>query len=162
MTEPGFDQKSGMWWGEPISFSPEEVERIKRETTPPDWGFHFTAEQVDSPDYGVVDTFTKAVHKRSRELARNRDAYARRLLEDRIPRFLHGLIDRPRALKVLLRVVPRWRPTMTVIDLRQTTTRWGAEGYATVWGWEHGPVEGGLIFTYIDPSGLPAEVCGVR
>lgn len=117
------------------------------------------------------------IRERSDQLARDRNAYARRLLKDRLPRPLHFLIDRPRALGWLFRVAPRLRPTMTVVDLR-CQERWDgidptapmtaeaaremgrhwvmamrATSGATV-------PDGGLIFTYTDPSGLPAEVYG--
>lgn len=125
-----------------------------------------------------------AVAHRSQQLAIQRNAFARRLLEDRLPSFLHWTLDRPRALRWVLRAVPRWRPTMTVVDLRATQcgplfadsdgrlpreisyacmTADAARATAQQWIAEmraHGNrvPDGGLIFTYTDASGLPAEV----
>lgn len=132
----------------------------------PLWGATFTADEVNSADFGMV----RFVRERSRQLARDRDAYARRLLEDRLPRPLHFLLDRPKALRRVLRFVPRWRPTMTVVDLRQwegeprsPMTAHSARTLGQAWMAEMRAAgkpfsERGLIFTYADPSGLPAEV----
>lgn len=101
------------------------------------------------------------VEQRSRKLARDRDAFARRLLEDRVPRLLHWTLDRPRALRALLRVVPRWRPTMSFVDRRHAGPMGAlaAQAAAGLWAQEVG-IDDGLIFTYTDPDGLPAEVYG--
>lgn len=104
------------------------------------------------------------VRMRSDLLARQRDAYARRLLEDRVPQFLHRVLDRPKALKWVLRLWPHWRPTMTVVKLDVTTTAKGARWLA--WRWvaetcaDGKQVPPGLIFTYTGVSGLPAEIYG--
>jgi hypothetical protein len=139
------------------------------------------------------ETIDYAIRLRSNQLAAERDRYARRILEDKLPRSLHWLIDRPRLLQRVLRIVPLWRPTMTMVDLRgrspvQHAARmmsFGPDGQvprempyspmtddaarvvANVWVAEmraagRSVPDSGLIFTYTDASGLPAQVCGVE
>lgn len=123
----------------------------------------FSVGDLELNDVGVeLDKTAMAIASRSHDLARERDAYARRLLEERLPRPLHFLLDRPRALKVLLRVVPRWRLTMHFMDLR--TLPPGAvrmrpeQAREVARSWLDGKPKGAWVFTYTDPSGLPAEV----
>ena len=139
-------------------------------------GLRLTVDGLDLNDPGVkLDGVAMAATLRSEWLTRGREAYARRLLEARLPRPLHFLLDRPKALGRLLRLVPRWRPTMTYIECRdgmdghggrfRTMNTEAARHFAQVWiegAPEQGgaSLNGGLVFTYIDPSGLPAEVYG--
>jgi hypothetical protein len=140
----------------------------------PLWGATLTADEINSPDFG----FPATVQTRFRKLARDRDAYARRLLEERLPRPLHFLLDRPKALRRVLRIARRWRLTMATVDLRRPShplsppahmlppagvmTVEAARKLSRVWVAEMDAAgkrpDGGLIFTYTDPSGLPAEV----
>lgn len=126
---------------------------------------------VDQDDQDLFkDTMLRSpleepVRVRSQHLAADRERYARRLLERRLPRHLHWLIDRPRALKLAFRLWPRWRPTFTIVRLSVPTTAATATDMASRWEDEmraHGNAvsDSGLIFTYTDPSGLPAEVYG--
>jgi len=106
----------------------------------------------------------RPVRERSRELNKAREAYSRKLLERRLPGFLHRLLDHPRALAALYRVIPRWRPLLTVVMLEMTTTADAACQASERWLQEQEArgrdVSGGHVFTYTDASGLPAEVYG--
>jgi hypothetical protein len=114
----------------------------------------------------------RPIREASKQLAAAREVYASRLLEDCLPKRLRWVIDRPRALKFVLRLVPRWRPTFTVVDLRRESIdpmegmiadeacyfarAWVAEAKAT----GKNIPESGLIFTYTDMNGMPAELSG--
>ena len=120
---------------------------------------------------------TRPARERSDQLAKQRDAYCRTLLEQRIPHRLHWVIDKPRALRLLLRFVPRWQPTLTIVNLSRppmatggkvagrtaamASTEGSAKAMADVWLREQalrGREIKGVVFTYTDPSGLPAEI----
>jgi len=121
-----------------------------------------------------LDATAVAIGFRTEQLARDRNAYARRLLEDRLPRPLHSLIDRPKALRRALRLRRRWQPKMAIVECRNgmdagrfpVMTAEAARQLANVWvkeAREQGGsayLDGGLVFTYTDVSGLPAEVYG--
>ncbi len=133
------------------------------------WGTEWTAEDINDIDFGFG-----VVATRSRELARSREAYSRKLLGRRLPRALHWTLDHPRVLRVLLRFVPRWRPTMGIVRLNDLRfLKHGGMAYFTasaavqaadVWLGEMEArgvtLDGGHVFTYTDASGLPAEVYG--
>lgn len=112
------------------------------------------------------------------ELAADRERYLRAVLEGRLPRWLHWIIDRPRALRWLLCVVPyRLRGDLAVVQLRRPEhlsppahmrdspslmSDRAAKQLAQTWLAEMGDKvpRGGVVFSYTDPMGLPAEVYG--
>lgn len=122
----------------------------------------------------------RPIREASKQLAAAREDYARRLLKERLPQRLHWAINRSRALKLVLRFVPRWRPTFTVVRLEHPAHPLGAPDHlrgmpvmtanaanamARTWVREmrakgNSVPDSGLIFTYTDASGLPAEVYG--
>jgi hypothetical protein len=116
------------------------------------------------------EILTRPLRERTRQLAKDREDYCLKLLEQRLPRPPHWLIDYPRLLKRVLRVVKRWDPTLTYIPLQETKQGIALGGVsahivAKVWRAdmeaEGEPIpDGGLVFTYTDASGLPAEVYG--
>ena len=102
--------------------------------------------------------------QRSAQIAQQREAYTRRVLEARLPRRLHWLIDHPRLLRLVLRLVRRWRPTLSVVPLRVSATAESAVAMSERWITEMEArgrdIEGGYVFTYTDVNQLPAEVYG--
>ncbi|HSC20139.1 MAG TPA: hypothetical protein VLC07_00240 [Solirubrobacterales bacterium] len=102
------------------------------------------------------------VADRSNELAAERDRYARRILEDKMPRPLHWMLDRPKALRIALGVVRRWRPTMYELDLRPIPQARGEAETAVRNLLAESGLHGPTVVRYTDPSGLPAQVCGVE
>ncbi len=108
------------------------------------------------------DIVTRPVRERGRELAEAREAYSRMLLERRVPRLLRRLLDHPQALKLLLRLIPRWKPTMAYVSLGTTMTAETAVAMSERWLQEQEArgrnVSGGHIFAYTAASGLSAEV----
>lgn len=135
-----------------------KLDIVDRDTGEP-WSIEFTATKVNSIDFG-----RELIEQRSLELAQQREAYSRKLLERRLPRRLHWTLDHPRALRVLLRFVPRWRPTMAFVPLGITATASAAVEASERWLREidlRAPLDSetdGHVFTYTDASGLPAEV----
>lgn len=119
---------------------------------------------TDGWDRGGREILTRPVRERGRELAEAREAYSRMLLQRRLPRPVHRLLNFPRALNLLLRLVPRWKPTMAYVPLETTTTAYDAVFTSERWLQEQEAqgrdVSGGHVFTYTDASGLPAEVYG--
>lgn len=133
---------------------------IPREPTP--WGAVWTPEQVnDDPYFGVAEPLAA---RRRDELARSREAYARKLLRHRLPRRLRWTLGHPRTLRRLLRVIRRWEPTMNIVPLNCYTTPAGAVEASERWLKEQEArgrdVSGGYVFTYTDAGGLPSEVYG--
>lgn len=127
-----------------------------------------TAEQ-DARNAAVAhEILTRPLRERTKQLAKDREAYCRKLLVERLPRPLHWLIDKPSLLKRVLRFVPRWQPTLTFVPLQKTKPGIALAGtsahiVAKVWQAEmeaQGKAipDGGLVFTYTDANGLPAEV----
>jgi hypothetical protein len=114
--------------------------------------------------YNFREIIERPLRERCKELAKAREAYVRKLLKRRLPRRLHWLIDRPRLLKRVLRLVPRWKPTTSYVTLSVDTTAEGATFMRDRWLQEQEArgrdTSGGHVFTYTDPSGLPAEVYG--
>ncbi len=137
------------------------------------WGNGPYADLIPAQDLRNAETFREAIERplreRTQQLAKQRETYCRELLQARLPRRLHRLIDRPKQLKAVLRVVPRWQPTLTFVALRHplrfAQDRSWATQEARYWEREQRVTgksipSGGLVFTYTDPSGLPAEVYG--
>lgn len=147
------------------------------------WGSGPYADLIPSQDQrnreALAEIIDRPVRERSRQLAKQRDSYCRKLLEERMPDRLHWVIDRPRLLKRVLRLVPRWRPTLTIVNLSRAPLRTGgmmvgrtgamhstsgsAEEMARAWHAEQrerGRETKGVVFTYTDANGLPAEVYG--
>lgn len=59
-----------------------------------------------------TDEFARDAMRRLRAIE---EARARRALLEVLPRPLHWTIDRPRVLRVVLKLVPRWRPTLVYV-----------------------------------------------
>lgn len=135
--------------------------------------------ELDEEGHTFRMTMDGIVQARAQLLAKQRDVYCRELLEARLPRRLHWLIDRPRLLKRVLRFVPRWKPRVAVVPLtprqddprrmQAAMTNEAARATADVWEREMAAKQeasrqpmprGGFVFTYTDPTGLPAEVYG--
>jgi hypothetical protein len=135
-------------------------------------GNYTVRRDFDPERHSANPAINRAIRERSNELAAERDRYARRLLEKKLPRPLHWLIDWPKLLMRVLRVMPRWRMQMTVVDLRggdllMVTTAEGAKAVARAWVAEAKASgcrvpDSGLIFLYTDVTGLPAELHGVE
>lgn len=110
--------------------------------------------------------FPALIRDRSKRLASDRDAWCRGLLRERLPGPLHFLIDRPWAIRVLLRIWPSWRPQTRELDLSRNGTLMteGTAAYmARCWVIEHPDETGnatyeGLIVRYRDVHGLPMEI----
>ena len=160
------------------------IRLVKRDTigTESDWGSSWGPNDVAALTSAqdawnarlLQDPAERPARERSKELAEAREAYSRKLLERRLPRRLHWLLDHTRALRVLLRLVPRWRPTMGIVRLNDLRfLKHGGMAYFTasaavqaadVWLGEMEArgvtLDGGHVFTYTDVGGLPAEVYG--
>ncbi len=125
----------------------------------------------------------QAVVNRSLELMKAREEYSGRLLRDNLPRPLHWLVNHPRLLKRVLRVMKRWEPELRIVSLdpgvcdpasspyspviitvlTEESARQGARVWLRQCEAKGNPQSrDGLIFTYTDVSGLPAELYGVR
>jgi hypothetical protein len=162
MTKPTFDPETGMWWGEEIKPPDPPARALYPIGDPSPQAGWPTAEQLG---LDARDFYMPAV-ERSRQLTRDREQYARRLLEQRLPRPLHWIIDRPRALKLAFRLRLLRRPSMSIITLASTMTaeaarHMGRRWLASMQAKGNKVPDGGLIFTYTDVEGLPAEVHGV-
>lgn len=71
-------------------------------------GLIFAQDAKNQSDF--MEIIERPIRERGRKLAMEREIYSRVLMKRSLPSFLHGLLDHPRALKLLLRIVPRWRP----------------------------------------------------
>lgn len=110
------------------------------------------------------EVLTRPLRDRTKQLAKDREAYCRKLLEHRLPRLLRWTFDHPRALRILLRLVPRWRPTLTYVRLEadpyepvpktEQATRISADAWLVEMrakGWT--PEANGLVF----PTPMPTD-----
>jgi hypothetical protein len=127
---------------------------------------HPLLEPMDTPLTRWID---ETVRQHSRQITKQRETYCRELLEARLPRRLRWLIDKPKLLKRVLRIAPWWRPTLTFVPLCHPAPIARSRSWATREAryWEREQrvsgksiPSGGLVFTYTDVSGLPAEVYG--
>lgn len=66
-----------------------------------------------------------------RQHQKEREYVAEALLRARLPRQLQGLLKRPRALKLALRLRPMWKPTF--IQLQGYTTLASAQEFGQAW-----------------------------
>lgn len=116
---------------------------------------------ADEDPYHTWQLSERVIQEVSDELARERDAYCRRLLEARMPRRLHFLIDRPEALRRVLRLVPRWRPTMTIVRLGVFDSAYDAWFAVEQWVQRYGNRDlSGYVFTSTTTEGMPSEIYG--
>jgi hypothetical protein len=136
---------------------------------------------LDPMDTPLTRWIDETIRERSMQLAKQREDYCRELLHARLPCRLHWLIDRPKLLKQAQRFVPRWQPSLTFVNLNHPQFATGglvaratfvrarkSKGMTAKDATHlakvalHGAQESGagFVFTYTDPSGLPAEVYG--